>query len=297
VEIRHLRCFVAVAEELHFGRAARRLHVAQPAVSQTIATLERELGVALFERSSREVSLTPTGRSLMPHAVGVLERVEAFHDVAEQLRAGTTGRVTIGVAPALPPKVLPDLLAQVRRHAGDVRAVAKSLGRTDPTIALGDGGFDLVLVRGPISTPGIDSILVATEPVGLAVRTDHPLASLHTVPPVALNDQPLVAFPRSEDPTQFDRLFAALQAAGLTRLAEIHESPAGAVEASLRLVASGEALSLKLQTEVDAFGDPSITWRPLKDLDLTVEVHLVWRSELTNPAARAIAAIATAHVV
>lgn len=295
VELRHLRCFVAVAEELHFGRAAVRLHVAQPAVSQTIAALERELGVALFDRSSREVSLTPTGRGLLPHAAAILERAEAFGEAARQLRSGSAGRVAIGVAPALPPKLLTDLLAAVRRDAGGVRAVAKALTRGDPIAALADRSFDLVLARGPVSAPGVASVLVASEPVGLAVRSDHPLAGLDAVPAAALNGEPLVAFARRDDPVQFDRLFGALHAAGLTALGELHESPAGAVEASLRLVAAGEALSLKLQSEVTAFDDPIVVWRPLHDVDLTVDIHLAWRMDLTNPAARAVAAAASRH--
>jgi DNA-binding transcriptional LysR family regulator len=293
VDLRHLRCFVAVAEELHFGRAARRLHVAQPAVSQTIAALERELGVHLFERSSRDVSLTPTGQSLLPYAVAVLERADGFRELAERLRSGAVGRVTIGVAAALPPKVLPDLLAAVRRESAGVRAVAKSLTGADPGAALATGSFDLVLARGSVSAPGVASVLVSSEPVGLAMRADHPLAALETVPPSALNGEPLVAFARRDDPAQFDRLLGALYAAGLAELGEIHESPAGAVEASLRLVAAGEAVSLKLQSEVDAFGDPAVVWRPLCDVDLSVDVHLAWRIDLTSPAARAVTTIAS----
>lgn len=286
--MRHLRCFVAVAEELHFGRAAQRLHVAQPAVSQTIAALERELGVVLVERTSREVSLTPIGRSLLPQALGVLERVDALSESARQLRSGSTGRVTVGVAPALPPKVLTALLATARREAPGIRLVAKSLTKAEPLVALTDRAFDLVLMRGPVSAPGVAGVLVASEPVGLAVPADHPLAALETVPPSALDREPLVGFARRDDPVQFDRLFGALRAAGLKELGDLHESPPGAVEASLRLVAAGEALSLKLQSEVDAFSNPDIVWRPLRDVSLEVEVHLAWRIDLTNPSARAI---------
>ena len=103
MEFRHLRCFAAVAEQRHFGRAAAQLHIAQPAVSQTIASLERELGVRLFERTSREVSLTAAGQALLPHALGVLERVDTLVDAAEQLHTGSHGRVTFGVPAALPP--------------------------------------------------------------------------------------------------------------------------------------------------------------------------------------------------
>ncbi|HET7487529.1 MAG TPA: LysR substrate-binding domain-containing protein [Acidimicrobiales bacterium] len=289
MELRHLRSFVAVAEELHFGRAAARLHVAQPAVSQTIGALERELGVLLFDRSSRSVSLTEAGAALLPDAVAVLERVEAFADAASRRRSGSAGRVSIGVPPALPPDLLTEVMAIGRTAAPEAKLVAKSLTRRQPAGALADGAVDLVLARGPVSAAGVMSVLVASEPVGLAVPSDHPYAARAAVEAADLNDQPLVSFPRQDDPAQFDRIFDALRLAGLVAVGELHESPVGAVEASLRLVAAGEALSLKLESELRAFGDPSVVWRPLAGVDLRVEVHLAWRIDLPNPAARKVA--------
>ncbi|HET7416898.1 MAG TPA: LysR substrate-binding domain-containing protein [Solirubrobacterales bacterium] len=289
MELRHLRSFVAVAEELHFGRAAARLHVAQPAVSQTVAALERELGVTLFARNSRGVTLTEAGRALLPDASAVLDRAEAFAAAAARLRSGSAGRVTIGVSPALPPDLLTRALAAGRAVAPGTRVVARSLTRRDPAAALADGAVDLVLARGPIGAAGVTSVLVAAEPVGIAVPAGHPYATRPEISAADLNRQPLVGFARHEDPAQFDRIFDALRLAGLTDEGEVHESPAGAVEASLRLVAAGEALSLKLESETTAFGDPAIVWRPLAGVDLRVEVHVAWRIDLTNAAARKVA--------
>jgi DNA-binding transcriptional LysR family regulator len=286
VDLRHLRCFVAVAEELHFGRAAQRLHIAQPAVSQTIAGLERELGLTLFERTNRRVLLTDGARALLPDARAVLERAAVFAEAAQGLRSGAVGRVTIGVSPALPPRVLTDVLAIARAEAPDVRVVAKSLTRPDAGAALVDSQFDLVLARGAVSEAGVASILVASETVGLALPADHPLAALDAVPASALNGEPLATFPRTSDPATFDRIFGTLRAAGLTDVGELHESPVGAVEASLRLVAAGEALSLKLPSEVESFADPRIAWRPLADVHLDVHVHVAWRFDMVGPAAR-----------
>lgn len=287
VEVRHLRCFVAVAEELHFGRAAARLHVAQPAVSQTVIGLERELGLVLFERSNRRVELTDAGRVLLGEARAVLDRFDGLAGLAGRLRSGVTGAVTIGVAPAMPPNLLTEILAVFRAAAPDVKVVAKAIGDTlDPLTGLSAGRFDLALVRGPVEKPGIASVVVATERVGVALPARHALAALEAVSARALVGQPLVAFPRGADPVQFDRIFAALAAAGLDRVGEIHESPPGAVEASLRLVAAGEAVSLKLRSEVDAFASPDVVWLPLVDVDLPVVVSAAWRLDVTSPATR-----------
>jgi DNA-binding transcriptional LysR family regulator len=286
VDVRHLRCFVVVAEELHFGRAAARLHIAQPAVSQTVIGLERELGLVLFERTNRRVELTDAGRSLLGEARGVLERFDGTLALAERLRSGAAGRVNVAVTPALPPNLLTELLAVFRAAAPDVKVVAKSVGDVpDPLSGLG-GRFDLAILRGQAQAPGIASVVVVTEPVGVAVPASHRLASLESLSARSLSGEPLAAFPRAAAPAEFDRIFALLAAAGLEDVGEIHESPPGAVDASLRLVAAGEALSLKLRSEVDAFGSAGVVWVPFADVDLSVVVSAAWRFDVTSPATR-----------
>ena len=287
MDVRHIRCFVVVAEELHFGRAAARLHIAQPAVSQTVINLERELGLVLFERANRRVELTDAGRVLLSEARGVLDRFDAMLAMVERLSAGDAGHVTIGVVPALPPNLLTELLRVFRAAAPDVKVVAKSSGDVpDPIAALATGRFDISFVRGTVGAPGIASVVVATEPLGLAVPADHPLAASDAVAARSLAGAPLVAFARSADSHEFDRIFVALAAAGLDDVGEIHESPPGAVDASLRLVAAGEALSLKLASEVEAFGSAGVVWVPFADVDLRVVVSAAWRDDVASPATR-----------
>ena len=287
MEVRHLRCFVVVAEELHFGRAAERLHIAQPAVSQTVKGLERELGLVLFERSNRRVELTDAGRALLGESRTVLDRFDGIGGLAERLRSGAAGRVTIGVAPAMPPNLLTELLAVFRAAAPEVKVVAKATTDTGgPLTGLVAGRFDVALLRGSVEAAGVASVVVVREPVGVALPHDHPLAAADAVSASALAGLPLAAFPRSADPVQFDRIFSTLSAAGLADVGEIHESPPGAVEASLRLVAAGEAVSLKLASEVDAFASTEVVWRPLADVDLSVVVSAAWRFDVTSPATR-----------
>ena len=219
VEVRQLRCFVAVAEELHFGRAAARLHVAQPAVSQTIRAVERELGLVLFDRTNRRVALTGAGEVLLDEARGVLERFDAALLAMARLRSGETGQVRVGAVPALPPALIPELLSRFAKDAPDVDVVVRALpsGRTAKE-ALDNLGLDLVLVRGEVHEPGISAAVVAREPVGVALPLDHPLANQPVLTPSDLSGMPLISFDKTTDPAGFDAIFTPLKAAGLTDL-------------------------------------------------------------------------------
>jgi DNA-binding transcriptional LysR family regulator len=297
MDVRQLRCFVAVAEELHFGRAAARLHVAGPAVSQTIRSLENELGLTLFERTNRRVALTDAGRVLLEEGQAVIDRFDAALAAMVRLRSGESGQVHIGAAPALPPELIPRLLARFAVDAPRVvvvvRAIPPGRGASD---TLDAGDLDLVLLRGEISTPGVDAIVVAREPVGVALPASHPLASRPALTAADLNGVPVISFGRATDPAEYDHLFCTLAAAGLTDLRLAYESHAGAVEASLRLVEKGLGSSLKLASEVDAFASSGIVWRPLTGVALEVVISAAWRPGRTTPAlARLLPLLSPSH--
>jgi DNA-binding transcriptional LysR family regulator len=287
VEIRHLRCFVAVAEELHFGRAAARLHVAQPAVSQTIRGLETELGLALFDRANRKVTLTDAGCVLLDEARATLSRFDDLVATMSRVRDGFGGSLCIGAVPALPPELIPRLLARLAaRRPGPSTVVRAIPAGRNPADLLDGVAFDVVLVRGVVHAPGVGSVVVARESVGVALSTEHPLAARSSVRPVDLSGAPLISFGRITDPDEFDRIYQPLSAAGLTRLQLVHESHAGAVDASLRLVERGVGVSLKLASEVAAFGSSAVTWRPLEGIELDVIVSAAWRHDRMTPALR-----------
>ena len=278
VDIRQLRCFVAVAEELHFGRAAARLHVAQPAVSQTIRGLENELGVTLFDRTNRRVTLTDAGRALRTEASAVIERFEGAVETMAELRDGQRRQVRIGAVPALPPALIPRLLAMFADHAPGLTVVVRAIPPApSAAAALADTELDVALVRGHVDDPNVNSVVVATEPVGVALPAAHPLARDAAITAGALNSLPLISFARASDPCAYDHIFNTLATAGLENLNVAHQSHPGAVDASLRLVASGAGLSLKLANEVTAFASDKIVWRPLSDVALDVIVSATWR--------------------
>jgi DNA-binding transcriptional LysR family regulator len=284
VDIRQLRCFVAVAEELHFGRAADRLHVAQPAVSQTIRAIENELGLTLFNRTNRRVALTDAGKSLLEEADAVIDRFDRALATMARVRDGRRAQLRIGAVPALPPSFIPELLATFAAEAPGLTVVVRAIqsGRNAGQL-LADGELDVVLVRGEVGEPSLNSIILTAEPVGVALPTTHPLAGNLSITPRDLNSVPLISFSRATDPTQYDQLFNTLAAAGLDDVQLVHESHAGAVDASLRLVESGAGLSLKLASEVDAFASTRIVWRPLTGVALDVVISAAWRNDRVTP--------------
>lgn len=281
VDVRQLRCFIAVAEELHFGRAAHRLHVAQPAVSQTVKGLERELGISLLDRSNRRVTLTEAGSVLLVEAYAVVNRVEGATTVMSRLRDADNLRLTIGAVPALPPQLLPTLLARVRDELPDLTVSMRTLPAEARLPAVLDpaGGVSIALLRNASRTPGIATRLLAREAVGLALPAAHQLNTLAAVSPAELSGLPVVTFSAEADPEMHRKLFGALTEAGFTGPGALYESASGAVDASLRLVANGTAVSFKLASEVEAFGDPTIVWRPIAGLSITVSAYAAWRRE------------------
>jgi DNA-binding transcriptional LysR family regulator len=286
VELRHIRAFLAVADELHFGKAARRLHIAQPAVSQLVRGLEAEFGVSLFERTSRRVALTAAGEVLLEEARELLARHERVDERMARLRAGETGEVGVGAIPALPPDLLPSLLTEWRRRLPDVVVVARSLvSELTASAALARADVDIALLRGDITDPGVDSIEVAREPVGVAVAASDALAARDSLTVADLEDRAIATFPRRADPVEFDRLFGALRARGL-RSHTMHESAPGGVDASLRIVRSTLAVSLKLESEVRALRDDAVVWRPFAEPVIDVVITAAWRPDQLGPASR-----------
>ena len=210
MELRHLRYFIAVAEELHFGRAAARLHMAQPPLSQQIRALEDELGARLLERSSRSVRLTPAGAAYLAEARGVLSRVEAAGRVARRIHLGEEGEITVGYMNPVMDAVLCRALAELRLARPGVVPLLRELPTPAQLDELRAGRLDVAfvrLMRGEAGSHGDDRRgqdlrgleirLVAREPYVLALPEGHPLAALDVVPLREVAAQPLILFPRA----------------------------------------------------------------------------------------------------
>jgi DNA-binding transcriptional LysR family regulator len=235
LEPRLLRYFLAVANELHFGRAAARLYISQPSLSNQIRSLERTLGTDLFVRTSRRVELTPAGRALLEEAPLALAALERAAERARLAGEGVAGTVRLGYSPMAGYETLGAILTAVERDSPNLTVVAsESFSAQIPGRLLG-GELDVGLALFPESMRGVRNELLRTEPLALLFGDGHPLAELDPVPLGRLESETLLLFPRELAPTYYDRVIAACEQAGFQpRIRTFADPPPQAMVARLR---------------------------------------------------------------
>ncbi|TDC87302.1 LysR family transcriptional regulator [Actinomadura sp. 7K507] len=286
----HLQCFVTVAEELHFGRAAERLGMAQPPLSQRIQRLERELGVRLFDRSSRKVELTAPGRLLLDEARDILTRVDRVYSVAERARLGEVGTVRAGLPSDLGGPIVAALIAAFRARRPDLRLDLRETGTADQVRALAEGALDAGVVRHPCDSRDLELGPMLGQPLGVLLPSGARLAASPEVHLADLGGRDLVVSPREEAPGAHDDLLAACRRHGYAP-ADVHE--ARHPQFALGLVLAGTAVALVPRVD----DTPGVTWRPLAGEPLAWRTSCAWRRAADPEHARAIAdftAVATA---
>ncbi|MEV0401724.1 LysR family transcriptional regulator [Actinoallomurus sp. NPDC050550] len=211
MEVRQLRYFVVVAEIGHFGRAAERLHIVQPAVSKQIAGLERELGLTLFDRSRRTIRLTADGEAFLPHARRALQAIDRAARAAADLAAGTTGILRVGGSHGLGRRI-EEILTEFRgTHPGVTIHLTTTSSTPGKLAAILAGDLDAAFVTAPPSTDGIVVHHLWDEPLLLAVPAGRAATAADLV---ALADLPLARSVREEDPGGFDLITDVCRAAG-----------------------------------------------------------------------------------
>jgi len=200
MELRQLRSFVAVAEELHFRRAAERLHLAQPSVSQQIRVLEAELGVPLFERNRRGAALTAAGEALLVEAREILSRADHAAAIARATGAGERGRLRMSLTRSLTGGVAGEIVAAYRARYPEVELVL-SLGTTMLHVEqLHAGEIDVGFVRPPVDDPGLEELRLGREPMVCVLPKGHRLTRRTAVRPSDLHGEPLVWWPEEHGP-------------------------------------------------------------------------------------------------
>jgi DNA-binding transcriptional LysR family regulator len=240
VELRHLRYFLAVAEDLHFSQAADRLQIAQPALSQQIRKLEAEIGVDLFHRTKRHVELSAAGQAMVRPARQALAEASAAVEAAQQAARGETGHLRIGFIESAAMTFVP---MAVRRFSADHPEVGLSLSElaVDAQVeGLRSGLLDIGILRLPAATDGLELVSLADEGLVVVTPDSHPLAQKKQVSSRALTGEPLILLARKMVPGLYDQIIVLQHQHGAVHIAQ----EATSIQAVLGLVAAGLGISL-----------------------------------------------------
>jgi DNA-binding transcriptional LysR family regulator len=296
-DLSQLRCFVAVAEELHFGRAAARLNMTQPPLSRQIQVLEHIIDASLLDRTSRSVRLTPAGRSFLPEAKRILKLAESASQVARRIAMGKAGSLKIGFTAAAAYGFLPELIAACRTRLPEVDLSLKEMVSGDQLEALASGQIDAGLLRPPIARPEFVSVRVVAEPLLAAVPDGHPFAVADTVCLKELDGQPFIMYSPYESRYFYDLLVTQFTRAEILPRYVQHLSQ---IHSILAMVRAG--LGLAIVPEAAAgLNFSGVQLRPLRLREpAPVELFLVWRRDDENPLLPALIEIAgglaSAHI-
>lgn len=301
MELRHLRYFVAVAEELNFTRAAARLRTAQPSLSQQIRQLELQLGVPLFDRGRHQISLTNAGRIFLHQARDILARVEHARRLARQAADGRAGDLSVGTFPSADVRILPALRPLIAEHLPDLRLILHSKYAVDPVAGLRSGVLDVAFMREPLDAEGLETRELLRERLVIVLPSHHALARRKRIPVKSLDDLPCITLERSQSPSLHDAAAAIYRQAKI-RLHAV--SSADNVLGHLKLVQEGLGFAL-LPDSIGALLPQGVTFRSLDCDDApTVSVVAAWKSgnasrivrEFIELARRCCGGIQTRHV-
>jgi DNA-binding transcriptional LysR family regulator len=288
-DLSHLRCFVAVAEELHFGRAAQRLNMTQPPLSRQIQVLERILDVTLLERTSRMVQLTRAGASFLPEAQRILRQTDLAVAIARRVDSGKIGTLRIGFTAATVYSFLPSLVTACQIQLPEIGLVLNEMVTKDQIEALLSGQLDIGLMRPPISRSELSSLKVLAEPLVAAVPVGHRLAEAETVAAEDLHGEPFIMYSSLDARYFHDVLVSHFAETGVLpryvqHLVQIHSI--------LALVRAGVGVTLA-PASAAALRYEGVVFKPFKSASpKMIELYLVWRRDIDNPLVRHVVELA-----
>ena len=289
--IRRLGHFLAIAEEGHFGRAARRLGVSQPPLTAQLQALEAELGVRLIERSRKGARPTREGEALLPLARRLAEDATRLEGLARELRAGRSAPLALACVTSALFDFLPPLVRGLRAARPDLAVAVRELDTADALEALRRAEVDVALIRLEHDRPPIRILALGDDALVVALPEAHPLAQrAGPLPLSALAGEAMVMLPRAISPIYFDRILAACRAAGFEPLA-LRE--VGSAMAQLGLCASGLGVAL-VSSGMAALRPPGVAFRTLEGPVATTGVALAWNEEAATPTTREVVALARA---
>ncbi|KGE65492.1 MULTISPECIES: LysR family transcriptional regulator [Pseudomonas] len=292
--IRHLWLFLAVAEEQNFGRAAKRLGMSQPPLSEQIQVLEHALKVQLFERSRRGAKLTPVGAAILPAVRKFAEQLERLELAVEEAVAGQSGMLTIGAISTAMFDVLPGLIDQLKQQYPHLTVSVREIDSVEALPALEAGDIDLAFARldGDLG-PAIQSLPVREDRLMVALPSDHPLAARSRISLSSLASEPLVMFSRKVSPVYFDNLIATCRASGFSPRV-LHE--VRSVASQIAFVSCGQGIAL-VPASLKKLAPDNVVLRPLTQKLNVVTTAVAWNSERPNPLVTELVAQFQAHTI
>ena len=290
VELRHFRYFVAVAEELHFGRAAKRLGIAQPPLSITIQRLEAELDVTLFERTSRRVQLTDGGRRLLERCRDILAEVDGVASEVQRAARGETGALTVAFAASVMFLSLPKIVRRFREQFPRVRLELLELPTGPQILALRAGTLDIGFLREPPADPDLHRENMMREPLVLALSKRHRLAARARIKLEDVAHDDFVLFPRDVAPGLYAQVLALCAEAKVTpRVVQTSRE----LYTTVSLVEAGMGVTI-VPASVQKMGWRGIRYIPLKSAFATTHIDAAWRTDNHSPIIPAFLSIARA---
>ena len=273
MELRHLRYFIAVAEELNFTRAADRLHMAQPPLSQQIQQLETQLGFQLFRRTKRTVVLTEAGQVFFEESQKIMQQVDRAIQLAQQTSRGELGQLMIGFVSSAAHNVVPAILQQFRTLHPAVKLELHELTTNEQLQRLRFGQIDIGFVRPPVEEDGINSEIVFREPLIVALPETHHLADRAQVELRELSTEPFILFPRSLAPGLYDPIVSLCQEAGFSPIAA---QEALQMQTIVSLVAAEIGVAI-VPESMQNFQRCGVVYKPLQESTFIVAIALIWR--------------------
>ncbi len=260
VELRHLRYFLVVAEELHFGRAAKRLHLAQPGLSQQIQALERELGVELLDRNNRRVQLTAAGQVFFEEGRRAMAQVERAVDRAQRAGRGEVGHLSLGAAESATYSILPRVLREYGRRYPEVNLAVREQQSPALVESLRRGEIDVAIVRTPVETQGLEAMILREESMAVVLPEGHPLAAEKAVAISALAEERLVMHPSPASGWSEFMLAVCRNAGFEPRISQY----ASETTVAISFVAAHLGVTLIPESLSDATRRPGVIARPVK---------------------------------
>lgn len=282
MDLRRLRYFVAVAEELNFSRAAERLHIAQPPLSDQIKKLEQDLGLQLFNRTRRSVQLTEAGRLLLEEARRIFTQIEQSTQVVQRVGHGEVGQLAVGFVPSASNKVLPPFLRAFGERFPGVKLFLYELNPDDVLAAVHDRRVDVGFLYAPFEDVTLDAKSISREPFVVALPDTHHLADKSEISLRELAGEPFILPLRYQKAGLYDRILELCREAGFSPKV-VQE--VWLIQTHVNLVAGGIGVAL-VPASLQHLQRTGAVYKPIESLAAEVEISAVWRRGDSSPVLR-----------